>query len=66
MKEIAMRDSIDEKRDVSPLTIARDAVVIDTTHYSQEEVIEKILNFIKDKSSKFDTRCLKNRTTDGV
>jgi cytidylate kinase len=37
--EIAARDRIDSSRHTAPLTIARDATVIDTSHLDLEEVI---------------------------
>lgn len=63
MEEIAMRDSIDAKREISPLAIAPDAEVIDTTPYSLDEVVDKILTHIKNN---YDTGCLEKRATDGV
>ena len=44
--EIAMRDRIDQGREVSPLSVAKDAKVIDTTLYTEDEVVEKILDSI--------------------
>lgn len=46
-KEIENRDKIDSNREVSPLIQAEDAYLIDTTHMSIDEVVEKILTVIK-------------------
>lgn len=43
LKEISMRDRIDQEREDSPLRIAPDACVIDTTPYTMAEVVEKVL-----------------------
>jgi CMP/dCMP kinase len=43
-EEIALRDKIDSERDVAPLRKAEDAVVIDTTSLSIEDVVNKILD----------------------
>ena len=42
-KDIAERDYLDKNRSASPLTPAHDAVIIDTTSLSLNEVIKKIL-----------------------
>ncbi|MGI6309075.1 MAG: (d)CMP kinase [Dethiobacteria bacterium] len=47
LEEITTRDRIDSEREESPLKIAPEAEVIDTTYYNLEEVIEKILDFVK-------------------
>jgi cytidylate kinase len=39
---LALRDEIDSKRDLSPLRPAEDAVIIDTTALTPEEIIKKI------------------------
>lgn len=41
--EINNRDNIDSKRDDSPLTIVEDAILIDTTEMTFEEVVNKIV-----------------------
>ncbi|SHE62766.1 cytidylate kinase [Thermoanaerobacter uzonensis DSM 18761] len=48
LKEIENRDTIDSQRDTSPLKIAEDSIVIDTTYLSEEEVLEKLYNIIKE------------------
>ncbi|MCO7127047.1 (d)CMP kinase [Sporolactobacillus shoreicorticis] len=48
-ESIALRDKKDMERDASPLVKAADAVALDTTSLSIEEVVEKILHFVKEK-----------------
>ncbi len=43
------RDAIDSTRENSPLSIANDAFVIDTTNIDEEEILKKILLFMKGK-----------------
>lgn len=47
MKDIAYRDKNDSTRAFAPLSKAADAVEIDTTELSPQQVIDKILGFIK-------------------
>ena len=44
--EIKNRDQIDSKREISPLTIVEDAIVIDTTEMTFEEVVNKIVETV--------------------
>jgi len=46
---IEQRDRSDESRAVGPLKPASGAIVVDTTNLSVEEVVEKILYYIKEK-----------------
>ncbi len=46
-KDLANRDNIDSTRKVAPLKKADDAVYIDTTKLSIEQVVEKVLSFIR-------------------
>ena len=48
-KEIAERDLEDSTREVSPLVQAEDAILIDTSKMSIQEVLDKILSYIKDE-----------------
>jgi cytidylate kinase len=50
---IKQRDKSDRDRTVGPLKPADDAIVIDTTDMSIEQVVDKLLGFVKEK-------CLKN------
>ncbi|MDO4301434.1 MAG: (d)CMP kinase [Clostridia bacterium] len=49
IKEIIQRDDYDKNRKVNPLSVAEDAVVIDTTGLSIEQVKNKILEITKRK-----------------
>ena len=46
-KEIEERDYNDSHREFAPLRVASDAIVIDTSNLNQEEVLEKVLSYIK-------------------
>jgi len=48
-KAIEERDKSDENRTVGPLRPAEDAIVVDTTDLSIEEVVEKLLCYVKEK-----------------
>jgi cytidylate kinase len=47
--DIRQRDKIDQEREVSPLVKATDAIELDTTSQSIDEVTQKILAIIKEK-----------------
>lgn len=49
IKEIALRDKLDSEREASPLTQAADAIYIDTTSLSIEEVSEQIMQLAKER-----------------
>ena len=46
-KDIEERDKSDRDRDVGPLKPAADAVAVDTTDLNIDEVVEKLLNFVR-------------------
>lgn len=48
VKEIIERDNYDKNREVNPLAVAKDAVVIDTTGLTIEQVKNKIMSIVKD------------------
>ncbi len=48
LREVQERDLRDISREHSPLKQAEDAIFIDTTNLSIEEVVEKILKFVKE------------------
>jgi len=50
-KAIEARDKSDRSRPVAPLKPADDAIIVDTTNLSIEEVVEKLLGFVKEKCS---------------
>ena len=49
LKEIILRDSQDENRSIAPLKIAADAVVIDTSDMSIDEVVSAVVCKIQEK-----------------
>ena len=46
-KDLANRDKIDSTREASPLRKAEDAIYIDTTNLSIEQVVDKMTGYIK-------------------
>ena len=48
-KEIARRDRIDSEREVAPLKKAEDAIEIDTTSLSIEEVVDRIMEIVNER-----------------
>lgn len=51
LENIKFRDNADKTRKISPLKQAEDAIYIDTTHLSIEEVVEKISEIIRSKQN---------------
>ena len=49
MEELIIRDHKDSTRDHSPLKKADDALEIDTTHLTINEVVNKIVNIVNQK-----------------
>ncbi|MEJ9212478.1 (d)CMP kinase [Bacillus smithii] len=49
MKEIALRDKMDSEREASPLKKAEDAIELDTTSLSIEEVVDHIMELVKER-----------------
>ena len=47
--QMAARDRSDTTRSTSPLQIAKDAVLIDTTHLEVDEVVGKVLSLVDAK-----------------
>lgn len=47
LKEIKERDYIDSNRKVNPLKQSKDAILIDTSNFTIEEVVDKICTIIK-------------------
>lgn len=50
-EEIATRDKIDSEREVSPLKKADDAVSLDSTSKSINDVVEEILSIVEEKTN---------------
>ncbi|EHL69951.1 cytidylate kinase [Bacillus sp. 7_6_55CFAA_CT2] len=51
-EEIAQRDKLDSEREVSPLKKADDALELDTTSLSIEEVVQKIMSIVSEVFAK--------------
>jgi len=47
-REIAKRDKQDSEREISPLEIADEAIVFDTTHINIEKSVDFIVNKVKE------------------
>lgn len=52
LKNVKERDYRDSHREISPLKIAEDAIYIDTTNLSIEEIVDKLYKIIKEKMKK--------------
>ncbi|GAB4410015.1 MAG: (d)CMP kinase [Thermodesulfovibrionales bacterium] len=50
LRDVVERDRRDQGRSVAPLVKAKDAIIIDTTDKSVEQVLENILEFIRSDS----------------
>ena len=50
-KEIEERDYKDSHREISPLTQAKDAVLVDTTSLTIDQVVDQILEIINQKTN---------------
>nr|WP_099458676.1 (d)CMP kinase [Paenibacillus crassostreae] len=46
-KDISMRDTLDEQREISPLRRAEDAILLDTTEMNIHQVVEKIVSLCR-------------------
>ena len=51
VKDIEERDKKDSLRKVSPLIIPKDAIIVDTTHYSIFETVERIKKEIEERGA---------------
>lgn len=47
-EKLIARDQADSSRKVSPLEMAPDATLVDTTHMNLDEVVEHVLNLVKE------------------
>ncbi|MCL4541817.1 MAG: (d)CMP kinase, partial [Chloroflexi bacterium] len=50
--ELIARDTLDSHRKASPLRIASDAHILDTTHISIEEAVAQVLSWIKQEQDR--------------
>jgi CMP/dCMP kinase len=48
LESLIKRDNRDQTRSIAPTIAARDAIIIDTTDYSEQEVVNKVANIIID------------------
>ena len=51
LEEVQLRDKQDTERETAPLKQAEDAVLLDSTQMSLEEVIEKVMDYVKEKKA---------------
>lgn len=51
LEDMKKRDYQDSTRENSPLKIAKDAIIIDTTNMTEKEVVNKMLNIIKGEAN---------------
>lgn len=47
LRDVRERDKRDQERDIAPLMVAKNAIIIDTSNKNIEEVLEEILNLIE-------------------
>jgi CMP/dCMP kinase len=52
MKELARRDALDSGRATSPLLRTGDAIVVDTTNFTVEEQVDRIIKLAKSRFTK--------------
>lgn len=50
LETMRKRDNIDSTRDIAPLRIAEDAIVLDSDHLTIEQVLEKTMEFVENWS----------------
>jgi cytidylate kinase len=53
--EISRRDRLDSQRDASPLKRDKDAVVVDTTHLTIEQQVDRVIELFQKRSIERDT-----------
>lgn len=46
-KQLEIRDKLDKERNIAPLAIPENAIIVDSSNLTINEVTEKVLNFIK-------------------
>lgn len=66
IKEIEARDYKDSNREISPLTQADDAILIDTSDLSIDEVVKKITNLVYERGYSMENLEQKNEMTQEV
>ena len=53
LENIKMRDEIDKNKEIGALKMADDSIYIDSSNMTIDEVVDKIINIIKDKNCNF-------------
>lgn len=66
IKEIEVRDYKDSNREISPLTQADDAILIDTSELSIDEVVKRITNLVYERGYSMENLEQKNEMTQEV
>lgn len=56
LKEIKIRDYKDSHREIAPLKVCKDAVIVDTTNMTIDEVVNHISNLIDERYKKMATK----------
>ena len=56
LKEIKIRDYKDSHREIAPLKVCKDAVIVDTTNMTIDEVVNHISNLIDERYKKMTTK----------
>ena len=56
LHEIKVRDYKDSHREIAPLKIAEGAIMVDTTNMTIDEVVNHIINLIKERSKKMEKK----------
>lgn len=54
-RDIAMRDELDSKREIAPLKKAEDAILVDSSNMTIEEVLSSIIEAVNSKKSSLKT-----------
>jgi cytidylate kinase len=55
IEELSRRDRLDSQRDASPLKRDKDAVVVDTTHLTIEQQVDRVIELFQKRSIERDT-----------
>jgi cytidylate kinase len=55
ISEISKRDRLDSKRDASPLKRVKDAVVVDTTHLTIQQQVDRVIELFHKRKAEKDT-----------
>ena len=53
LENIKMRDEIDKNKEIGALKMADDSIYIDSSNMTIDEVVDKIINVIKERNYNF-------------